>query len=46
MKVLVKPILTEKASSTNEKGIFVFMVDKNANKNEWQLKIKINMERE
>ena len=32
MKVLVKPILTEKASSINEKGIFVFMVDKNANK--------------
>ena len=32
MKVLVKLILTEKASSTNEKGIFVFMVDKNANK--------------
>ena len=32
MKVLVKPILTEKASSTNEKGIFVFMVEKNANK--------------
>lgn len=32
MRVLVKPILTEKASSTNEKGIFVFMVKKNANK--------------
>ncbi|MEE3112568.1 MAG: 50S ribosomal protein L23 [Bacteroidota bacterium] len=32
MKVLVKPILTEKASSINEKGIFVFMVKKNANK--------------
>ncbi len=32
MKVLVKPILTEKASSSNEKGKFVFVVDKNANK--------------
>jgi large subunit ribosomal protein L23 len=32
MRVLVKPILTEKASSANEKGIFVFVVDKNANK--------------
>ena len=32
MKVLIKPILTEKASSSNEKGKFVFVVDKNANK--------------
>ena len=32
MSVLIKPILTEKASSSNEKGKFVFVVDKNANK--------------
>ena len=32
MTVLIKPILTEKASSSNEKGKFVFVVDKNANK--------------
>ena len=32
MKLLVKPILTENASSSNEKGKFVFVVDKNANK--------------
>ena len=32
MRVIIKPILTEKASSTNEKRIFVFVLDKNANK--------------
>ena len=29
---LIKPLLTEKASSSNEKGIFTFIVKKDANK--------------
>lgn len=32
MSVLVKPLVTEKASSLNEKGQYGFIVDKNANK--------------
>ena len=32
MNILIKPILTEKATSTNESGKFSFIVNKNANK--------------
>ena len=32
MAILIKPILTEKATSTNEVGKFSFIVNKNANK--------------
>ena len=32
MSVLIKPLITEKASSMNEKGKYGFIVDKKANK--------------
>ncbi len=32
MAILIKPILTEKATSSNDKGMFSFIVDKKANK--------------
>lgn len=32
MQVLIKPLLTEKATEMNENGVYVFIVDKNANK--------------
>ena len=32
MNILIKPILTEKATSTNESGKFSFIVNKSANK--------------
>ncbi|MEM7549231.1 MAG: 50S ribosomal protein L23 [Bacteroidota bacterium] len=32
MKVLIKPLVTEKASSLNEEGKYGFVVDKRANK--------------
>lgn len=32
MGVLIKPLVTEKANSQNEKGKYGFIVDKNANK--------------
>lgn len=32
MDVLKKPLVTEKASSQNENGVYGFVVDKNANK--------------
>jgi len=32
MSVLIKPLITEKASSLNEKGKYGFVVNKNANK--------------
>ena len=32
MAILIKPILTEKATSTNEVGKFAFIVNKKANK--------------
>lgn len=41
MSVLVKPLITEKASSLNEKGKYGFIVDKKANK----IQIKQEVER-
>ena len=32
MAILIKPILTEKATSSNDKGKFSFIVDRKANK--------------
>ena len=32
MAILIKPILTEKATSSNDKGKFCFIVDRKANK--------------
>jgi large subunit ribosomal protein L23 len=32
MEVLKRPLVTEKASSQNENGVYGFVVDKNANK--------------
>ena len=32
MAILIKPILTEKATSSNDKGQFSFIVDRKANK--------------
>ena len=32
MAILIKPILTEKATSSNDKGKFSFIVDRRANK--------------
>ncbi|MFL2999645.1 MAG: 50S ribosomal protein L23 [Cytophagales bacterium] len=32
MAILIKPILTEKATSSNDKGKFSFIVERNANK--------------
>jgi large subunit ribosomal protein L23 len=32
MSVLKKPLVTEKASALNEKGVYGFVVDRNANK--------------
>lgn len=40
MSVLVKPLVTEKASSLNEKGQYGFIVDKNANKVEIKQEIE------
>ena len=41
MSVLIKPLITEKASSLNEKGKYGFIVDKKANK----IQIKQEVER-
>ncbi len=32
MSILIKPLVTEKVTSQNEKGVFGFIVDSNANK--------------
>ncbi|MEH0157005.1 50S ribosomal protein L23 [Limibacter armeniacum] len=32
MQILIKPLITEKAASMNEEGVYVFVVNKNANK--------------
>ena len=40
MNVLIKPLLTEKASSINEKGKFTFIVKRGANKVEIKIGIR------
>lgn len=32
MQVLIKPLVTEKSSKSNDKGVYAFVVDRNANK--------------
>ena len=49
MDILIRPLVTEKVTALNDKGVYGFIVDKNANKveikNEVERKYSVTVER-